>query len=109
MIHVIVNRKVFAIVVKIKLADNCVVCERSMKYGDIVRIVPCKDIVHKACYGIVAEGVEEQMTCPICGDFVISTTDVIRKKYQMAKTGQIWRMLSEFRVTRLSLGSSMVE
>lgn len=107
MIHVIVNRKVFAIVVKMKLADNCVVCERSMKYGDIV---PDRaDIVHKACYGIVAEGVEEQMTCPFCGDFVISTTDVIRKKYQMAKTGQIWRMLSEFRVTRLSLGSSMVE
>ncbi|XP_071615113.1 E3 ubiquitin-protein ligase RNF130 isoform X4 [Heliangelus exortis] len=43
--------------------DHCAVCIESYKQNDVVRILPCKHVFHKAC---VDPWLSEHCTCPMC-------------------------------------------
>ncbi|XP_027324379.1 E3 ubiquitin-protein ligase RNF130 isoform X4 [Anas acuta] len=43
--------------------DHCAVCIESYKQNDVVRILPCKHVFHKAC---VDPWLNEHCTCPMC-------------------------------------------
>ncbi|XP_074866283.1 E3 ubiquitin-protein ligase RNF130 isoform X2 [Carettochelys insculpta] len=43
--------------------DHCAVCIECYKQNDIVRILPCKHVFHKAC---VDPWLSEHCTCPMC-------------------------------------------
>ncbi|XP_009993398.1 PREDICTED: E3 ubiquitin-protein ligase RNF130 isoform X2 [Chaetura pelagica] len=43
--------------------DHCAVCIESYKQNDVVRVLPCKHVFHKAC---VDPWLSEHCTCPMC-------------------------------------------
>lgn len=68
-----------------KITENCVVCEKSLKYGDVITIIPCLDKVHKPCYEFISSSrndTELTMTCPSCGNVVERVDDFVRRKYK---------------------------
>lgn len=64
------------------LSEKCTVCETSLKYGEVVELRPCKDFVHKRCYGFISEDTPISMTCPWCGEAVDQVVDFVRRTYK---------------------------
>lgn len=59
-----------------KLSEKCPVCEKSLKYGDVLNLEPCQDKVHKRCYST------SDMPCPKCREPVAEKVDIVRRKYK---------------------------
>lgn len=67
------------------ITDKCVVCEKSLKYGDVVILIPCLDKVHKRCHNYLSGArtdTELTMTCPFCGHDIVREDDFVRRKYK---------------------------
>lgn len=72
--------------------DNCAVCLIPMSRKAIVRLDPCRHLLHKACNEVL--GAEGSGTCPYCRAQVNSCEDVQRKKYNRYPTMDKSRILA---------------
>ncbi|XP_036342292.1 uncharacterized protein LOC118751578 [Rhagoletis pomonella] len=61
-----------------EVQDKCVICQISMKRKTIVRILPCKHLLHALC----SKEIVESGSCPICRQVITETEAVQRKKYK---------------------------
>lgn len=67
------------------ITEKCCVCEKSLKYGDVVNLMPCMDKIHKRCHEYLSSERSDQeilMTCPFCGEEILTHADFVRRKYK---------------------------
>lgn len=70
-----------SIISRMNLSDSCTICERSLRSGDVARLLPCKELVHRRCWVELVRGEEEEdVTCPFCRERVNDAVDVPRRK-----------------------------
>lgn len=62
-----------------ELKDNCVICRVSMTRHQILRLLPCRHLLHMKCFRL---NNEPQTNCPLCRTEIAETESVERKKYK---------------------------
>lgn len=61
------------------LSDKCSVCEKSLKYQEVINLSPCNHKVHRECFNFISgDTLLIDMTCPFCGES-ISDSIVVKK------------------------------
>lgn len=63
-----------------EVTDNCAICLVSMARKSLIRLIPCKHLLHSKCYEPMTYNIE--FTCPICRQRIDGTENFGRVVYK---------------------------
>jgi transposase len=64
-----------------ELKDNCGICIHSMLRKQVIRLIPCRHLLHEKCYRNQL-AIAEMEQCHVCRQEIEETENVIRKVYK---------------------------